>query len=1541
MNWGEKINNSELIYASIEEDKHFRIWSLKRTICDVMFYKLYPIEEIDTIICSILKKADGKMSENELATVLGFNVIDDFDISPKRYADRAEFDIFREIVRPVLDWGLVERIGENPIILKLTSLGFRALQTREKYRFYSGKKQLLENENIKPTESPANLFFPFYTALGENTEITNTSQIKYEEINAEAIFDIEETALIKRHKLQSKEKYNIYISQTTKYFDFGSCQVDIRLFKQNGKYYPVIFYNNQVCVEATELLNKSENSNSKERKIEWGLYLKLIKDPDAILDYKTIIPFEDLLDLGSLIKDTRLVWTDSQLFKFIADSADATEWFAISNHCSIEVIKSHIDKYKDKWDWTSLSKRIGDDFLIDNATNYPWNFEAISSREDISIEVIKILLLVPELKEQEWDWDIIMSQLDFEFIKTNIGKVDFELSELTVSYSNEVQPLIVQYPDMKWDWAYISAKYELSFILNNILNISKYIQIKKIIDRAFTSVEYVDLFCYSVDFKGLIEKSRETVLRDYSPNQAEYLWSSQLIDFLEKTNLLTWESGNYTFGFECNPHVKWSEDYFDQYHAKVATAKGFAFVSKVISDTKIALDFPNFNWDWNTISTNPNLINDKYFVLKVADKLNFALLIKSVGGDIIEELLEQSNLLHFLSDNPVSWQFVTEKCSVEFVRKHIKYNWDWSILTKRFCSSINIDALGNSKWIDKWDWKYLTRNLDIVQIYGNLDLYVAYWDWNYLTEKIDKDLILNNLSDYNNNWDWDILLNVRLDKSDLLFTTHLQQIATCISELDNEVHGVLWEIITNKFDYIELEKLIEESYQKGFVNLFQWDYNYFYNLPKFNVRQYLSNNTNLVNWSALSSSERLNKAFLWDKSFYNYDVWCKDVLSFLKDDTYQWDFKRLSQLDSINWNDAFLKIQTDKWDWDYLSEFSGCFKKSKKLTSRFKEFASYINYQVFSKRTDSEITENLLSENFDKNWDWHALSENSSIKFTLGFIKENKDKKWNWNILSFRSDLKLDNETLIELSDKAWNWEAISKRTDITFEENVIEKICDKPLNWFAVSQHSTFKPSAKMLSLLKGKLLDWDAISKSPNLLDDILWDYRGNLKWKYVTENGKIDISNCGILNKYQNYVDWMVVSQSEIFKLSVENLTCFKDKLVWSDINKRLGDKVSEEYLEPFANVLNWTNVSKSMEISFTEDLIEKYREYWDWQLLKSNPQIIGRLNTTLQKYKAEFNNVNFLEKFDKTPYIYHFTHLFNAIDIIKSRKILSRHKAEGHFSNSAGKLVDRRNTAHDFARFYFRAQTPTQFYNECLGMDSESGFWKTWRYQGEGHRKWKTYYPQARNLGLPKCPIPVFFKFDLKEVLMKMYDKCFYSTGNMQTNWARVEKVSENPNDINTEHLYSTVSDFENYKQYSQQEFLVEGEFDFSILDSLEIICYNEEYVNLLKAQLGNDPICEKISTNRRNIFHGENRKLNFHETETEIHISSEYKDNAYISVQGQGLQDIQILNPNSIKKETANEILAYPEIRFTKTDKPIEVRFVDLAIGKREWLIYKN
>lgn len=1548
MNWEVLVENAELIYASTIDDEGFRTWSLKQTICDILFYESYPVEDIDRVVCGILEENNGILEEKTMATLLGFNVVDDFKSTPKRYADTAELDVFRDIIKPVIDWGLVEqeKTKEPQIFLKLTALGYRALSVMEKYKFFSGQKDLLENANIKPAELKENLLFPFYKALGVSSEITRIVQIRYEHVNIEDAFEVKKSELIIRHNLQSSQSYNIYKSEPSKYFEFTSTHVDIRLFKQGPEYFPVIFYNDRICTQATELLNSAENLKAKEKKTEWGLYLKLINDPNAVLDYETVIPFEDLLELDSLIKDTRLQWNDKKLFYYISENANANQWFSISNFCPIEILKDYLQTYNDKLDWTTLSLKVDDDFLVQNATHFPWNFEAISSKENVSIEVIKTLLQIPELKGREWDWEQIMPLLDFEFVKRNIDIVDFDLSELTKVNNDSVKELVVLYPQKQWNWSFISTEYDITFIFENISKFDGFLDLKTIIDRAFVTSSGVELFCQSATFEKLLLEAKEHGLKDYQPNQANYFWSEKLINLLEKTGYLNWSSGTYVLGFECNPFINWDVDFFTKHHLKIQTQKGFDFVSQAISDSRIVNKFLDFNWNWEIISANTNLINNAAFILSVKEKLLFSTLLKVISGQTLSAIFEEANILDYLKNDPLCWTGVTEKVSKEFILQHIDYDWDWHVLTKRFCSDIKIDSLGNPKWINKWDWVYLTQNIDFTIIVDKLDSYRDYWDWDYLSTYLGKEYVINKLVHYTDFWNWDILLNQRLDKTDLQLASHLVDVAICVSTMDDNLKLHLWQIITQKFDYNELDDLILQTYNETY---FYWDYDYFYNLPSFNPRQYLFENVHLVDWKAFSRSIGLNNSFKWDRTLFNYSVWLKDLEKLLKNPNYLWDFKSLSKLESINWNDSVLSIETEKWDWEYLSQFSACFKKDERFLNRFFRFVHFIDFRVFSKRLDSEITEKLLTKTIDYDWDWHSLSENTSAKFSLAFINTHKQKSWNWEALSARNDINFDNETFIKLSDINWNWEAISNRADLIFSEELVTILCEKPLNWHLVSQNSSFTPNAKTLSILKGQNLDWDAISKNENLSFDILWDFKDRFDWQSVTKNQIIDFTDIPVLLKYQDYVVWDIVSQSDKFEPSINNLKQFKNKLNWSIINSRTDFTIANEFLEEFSEFLDWSNVSKSMEIEFNEALIEKYRTKWDWQLLRNNPQIIDRLGTTLRKYKTEFRIVEFIEQFPEPPQIYHFTHLFNAVNIIKERKILSRNKAAKQFANAAGNLVDRRSTAHNYARFYFRPQTPTQFYNECLG-------WDNYLYTSYG----KSYYSQARNLGLPKCPIPVFFKFDLKEVLMKMADKCYYSTGNMQTDRARVYKVADNPNFLQTNYLFNNISDafnmaggrynydkqrhlsiIEKIKENSQQEFLVLEEFDFSQLESFEIICYNEEYEKLLKSQLDNDPVCKKIISDDWHVFHRGNRELIITETDSEISISSEYRDRAYLSISGEGIKQIEILNPDNIQKETTNEIIAYPEIKFTKTKLPIEVHFVDTVIETRDWLVYKN
>lgn len=100
-----------------------------------------------------------------------------------------------------------------------------------------------------------------------------------------------------------------------------------------------------------------------------------------------------------------------------------------------------------------------------------------------------------------------------------------------------------------------------------------------------------------------------------------------------------------------------------------------------------------------------------------------------------------------------------------------------------------------------------------------------------------------------------------------------------------------------------------------------------------------------------------------------------------------------------------------------------------------------------------------------------------------------------------------------------------------------------------------------------------------------------------------------------------------------------------------------------------------------------------------------------------------------------------------------------------------------------RFYFAPKSPTQFYNECLGKDREY-----------------SKYNKAFNLGLPKCPMPVFFVFDIEELLMTIPEKCYYSTGNMQKDATRWYRVIDDPSRIKAEEIY--IDSFDTFNERQQ-------------------------------------------------------------------------------------------------------------------------------------------
>lgn len=169
----DKIIQAQLIYKSQSTDSALRTWPLKKTKCEVFLYEDVSCSDIDTIICTTLHYHNGVLPAEELASILGFNVKDDFDCNPKRYKDDAEISIFNKLLSSLKKDELIE---DEEDIIKLTSLGEFSVRNSKKRLFYKAECRFFENFSLKSCDENA---FPFRKELSISTTIQNKKRVSY------------------------------------------------------------------------------------------------------------------------------------------------------------------------------------------------------------------------------------------------------------------------------------------------------------------------------------------------------------------------------------------------------------------------------------------------------------------------------------------------------------------------------------------------------------------------------------------------------------------------------------------------------------------------------------------------------------------------------------------------------------------------------------------------------------------------------------------------------------------------------------------------------------------------------------------------------------------------------------------------------------------------------------------------------------------------------------------------------------------------------------------------------------------------------------------------------------------------------------------------------------------------------------------------------------------------------------------------------------------------------------------------------------------
>lgn len=1470
------MDNTEKAYSSFSFE-----WTVKSTSYQIRYRKAFDISEIDEVFCSIINAKGDEIEFSELGYLLGFNL-----------QDLAETDILNVYLEELTDYNLITLDDK---IIQLTVFGQEALQSKLKYKYFFATTELFGNQ----TALGENFNFSFGSVFNLENQLSHEREIKNE------IFVDPEVKQKLQFQLFKNDIYNgeiieIYDSKPNLSYKI----IDLRCETYElGNSFQLSFFKSEVIKPEVQLLvDLPENEELKNELIRKGMFHHILTEKDSI-SAQDIEAYIDLWNWKELAENQKVDWSDQNIFKLFQENGDGSIWNAISVNAPVENIKPVIEEYAEYWNWTTLTEKFDNDFIKEQIENFNWDFEELSYKET---DLVKSLITLPTLKERDWDWIYLSKNFPNNFIESHINEFPWDYYEITISKNDVFKNTFVKYRNnletlisKNWNWEFISEEINLNFLHKNISALSSKIDWHIVLNRFLTNEEIASQCLQDSSFKSLLNQNLPD---NFVVAHQKYLWSLNLIDFFQGLNLIQWETKSYIQGFDTNENVEWDKSIFEKYHNRITVENGFSNVSQHISDFSLIEEFPDFDWDWQGISQNKLLVDNPIFVRKgflgeypFTNNLKWSEILKIVTNlDFINSNLEQFHNVTNYESQVDFWEQLTLREERQFVFDNYTFPWDWSYLTENSEVETILDSLGNDDLVEKWDWRIATRKLDKETILDNLEDFARFIDWEFLIAEV-----------------FTIEKELSIDKT-------LPRIAACLSVLSREERILYWKELTSKYSTDILFDYVRNTFQ---VSQFQWDWDYISNHP------YLETDLETIelfkeklNWTIFSDSQGIENKFRFEPN--SIPEWYDRVYKYLGRFKEYWDWKVLSKNNNLTYKKDFIKRYNDAdWDWEYLSEFGGFLKQPKNCKSFLKLFEQFpkIKFGILSKRKDIKIDSDLILSSKDKEWDWEILSKNERAEISNELILELKDKRWNWEALSKRKNIHFTNETLLELIEKDWDWNYLSKNENLDFNAEFIEKTKTKTWNWKTVSHHRSFLPTVEILTHTNDFDIDWEYLSKHSGLnpTKELLAKYENKWHWESITENSQIDFSNIDFIERFADKWNWRFICESGNLPLNKEVLAQFKQHL-------------------------EWDLISSNTNIHFTKEIIQEFKQFWNWTVLRENKRIEELLGNYVADEISKSVNLNFIDKIEQQNSfwkgsIYHFSHIDNAVEIIKNRKIQSRNKARIQ-GDAAGNVVHLRNDAHDFARFYFRPQTPTQFYNEFLGKNTTDGY--------ESHGHWVSWYEKARGLGFPKCPLPIFFRFSLQDVLFKNKNQCCISNGNMQTRSTQFGSLNRMIDKFGFEDLYytpqeyATKEDYNRYRNYAQQEFLVKDELSFKELDDFEIVCPTETDRALLINLLGQEhkDVFSKIVVDST-YYNNENPRVRINEEENELHITTDFKGDGYFVLNGtNNVSEIEILSGN-VSKIEKDKIIFNSRVSIANLKQNIKLNFIDES--ERSWFVYSN
>jgi len=1531
----------------------------------VHFRKPIPLKNYEKAILGIIANKEGELSYLELGRTLGFAIEDDRNSNIRK--DKAEIEIFETYLNDLKCSHLLDFDREFII---LSDWGLRALKENRKFGFFKGNIQIPEFFDIHCIDNPFiipswRFGLPVIISDSIQTESIWSSEPNFETLGNE----------LEYFKENYRTDEDVFIDVIEQLSDYSTRSVELKFTFSSDKL--LVFYANERLDFLESLLNSPLNISKKEelqKKIELKDYIASSSE----ITVEFLEHFMGFIDWQIIFSSGKFKWDISSIVKLVDWQIS---WLDISENCPLEILFGSMERLKQDVDWSVITQRCDNAYILSLLDKYEWDFEILLSRMSIAEfrEHFEKLILCDGV-----DLETFYVDLDKEFIIQNIEKLP-EITDFIMSQREELlYKLIPIYNHLDWNWNRFSTTVSLALILDKMNTVLEFLDIDIILMRVYTEADSIS--------DEMLEYLLNNVSEDFDyllNSQTRLILTHSQIELLDSENKIYWGNERVK-GFEVNANQEWNSDVVNRFIDKWSYPSGEEFISINIRDLDAFKLLP-LNWKFDSLSSNKYLCSRFSFLKDNAALLNWEITIPILTNELFISVFQ---FIEF------SDEFTPDKMA-EIISKRLSFSelielsdklvdkfgqlfeyLNWRQLIEVCSSDILLDFIENHK--DKFEFfsqnDHFSKSISLkIPVDVILDMEDLKWDWPIVTKEAVNQNLINEqiIYDYSHLWDWKTLIESVYQTEQLLLENDLPEIATLISmSIDEENTKRAWRYITSKYPTHLIWNAISVTSN---IDVMKWDWDFLSSSTRMPVSiNTLEQYVDKINWEVFSGNNFLNKLFRNDKElFSSRQMWEAHVIKYLIRFKDKWHFNQLSLINNITGNARIISHFKDFWDWNILSSdrstllTRGINKNKSFDIETIRLFMDKIDFDILSSRNDCIIDLNLIqkfsnvkwnwkllsvnsSVSFDselffenflyKDWDWIEISKNQTLKFNNDLLLKLRDKNLDWSF--FSSENWLDSNTIIQLKDKSWNWINISKNQGLSFNTELLNLFSDKQdVNWKRILQSDKVEFNKESLSILSN-LFDpgseqWQFITRNKVLeISDfeLIYSFKDYWDWDYLITEFKLDFNRIEVLETFSENIDWILLSQHKQFIPTLSILTKYCNQLNWYFITPRID--FSDKLVEEFGDFIDWSHVCSTSNFKGNIEFVKKYFSYMDLYKLINNPSIdVTIYNFVRDKIESDvYAQFIYKLKEQNSPwsgFVYHFTHLTNAIQIIKNKKILSRNLAQtesSKFSDAAGSVVHRRDTAHEFARFYFRPKTPTQFYNECLGKDINDG----------------NYYTKANGLGLPKCPVPIFFKFDLEEIFSVMQDKCFASNGNLQKNNSKIGTISEMYNKFNFEHVFSSInsSDINDYMQWSQQEFLVKNFFDFSKLKKYEILVMNESDLAQLYQIFENDKeILSKTRVARFNdeIYMSSNKKINYSLKGKVLSISSDYEGNGVSK--GMFTLNVESKNYNILKGipqyESVDSLSFYPSIEIEFKDKIcFNLFFKDYVTKKDPWEIIK-